>query len=100
MEALGREGKKDGQVIMIKNEGKVEAYSVSRQGLSNRARSSQWSSAERTWQQVGQVVDAIGQGRKQLYEGKEYDYVFDVDVSEGMPPLKLPYNVSGESTSR
>lgn len=28
MEALGREGKKDGQVIMIKNEGKVEAYSV------------------------------------------------------------------------
>lgn len=30
MEALGREGKKDGQVIMIKNEGKVEAYSVSK----------------------------------------------------------------------
>ena len=29
MEALGREGKKDGQVIMIKNNGQVEAYSVS-----------------------------------------------------------------------
>lgn len=29
MEALGREGKKDGQVIMIKNKGVVEAYSVS-----------------------------------------------------------------------
>lgn len=29
MEALGREGKKDGQVIMIKNKGAVEAYSVS-----------------------------------------------------------------------
>lgn len=42
------------------------------------------------------MVDAIGQGRKQLYEGKEYDYVFDVDVSEGMPALKLPYNVSGK----
>ena len=28
MEALGREGKKDGQVIMIKNNGQVEAYSV------------------------------------------------------------------------
>jgi phospholipase A-2-activating protein len=41
-------------------------------------------------------VDAIGNGRKQLYEGKEYDYVFDVDVSEGMPPLKLPYNASGK----
>ncbi|WWC69902.1 uncharacterized protein I206_103845 [Kwoniella pini CBS 10737] len=80
IEALGREGKKDGQVIMIKNNGVVEAY--------------QWSQPTSTWQQIGQVVDAIGQGRKQLYEGQEYDYVFDVDVSEGMPPLKLPYNVS------
>lgn len=80
MEALGREGKRDGQVIMIKNNGVVEAY--------------QWSQGASTWQQIGQVVDAIGSGRKQLYEGKEYDYVFDVDVSEGMPPLKLPYNVS------
>jgi hypothetical protein len=42
------------------------------------------------------VVDAIGSGRKQIYEGKEYDYVFDVDVQEGVPPLKLPYNASGE----
>ncbi|KIR59591.1 phospholipase A-2-activating protein [Cryptococcus bacillisporus CA1873] len=80
IEALGREGKKDGQVLMIKNNGVVEAY--------------QWSAPSSTWQQIGQVVDAIGQGRKQLYEGKEYDYVFDVDVSEGMPPLKLPYNVA------
>ncbi|TYJ54476.1 hypothetical protein B9479_004895 [Cryptococcus floricola] len=80
MEALGREGKKDGQVLMIKNNGQVEAY--------------QWSTPESTWQQIGQVVDAIGQSRKQLYQGKEYDYVFDVDVSEGMPPLKLPYNTA------
>ena len=57
----------------------------------------QWSGPSNTWQQIGQVVDAIGSGRKQLYEGKEYDYVFDVDVSEGMPPLKLPYNVTGEA---
>ncbi|ODO08391.1 phospholipase A-2-activating protein [Cryptococcus wingfieldii CBS 7118] len=80
MEALGREGKKDGQVLMINNNGQVEAY--------------QWSTPESTWQQIGQVVDAIGQSRKQLYQGKEYDYVFDVDVSEGMPPLKLPYNTA------
>jgi hypothetical protein len=45
------------------------------------------------------VVDAIGSGRKQIYEGKEYDYVFDVDVQEGVPPLKLPYNASGESAT-
>lgn len=81
MEALGRPGKKDGQVIMIKNEGKVEAY--------------QWAAGETTWQQIGQVVDAIGSGRKQLYEGQEYDFVFDVDVAEGVPPLKLPYNTTG-----
>ncbi|KAL1411377.1 hypothetical protein Q8F55_002333 [Vanrija albida] len=80
MEALARPGKSDGQVIMIKNNDQVEAY--------------QWSQSETTWQQVGQVVDAIGSGRKQLYNGQEWDYVFDVDIAEGVPPLKLPYNVS------
>lgn len=53
-----------------------------------------------TWQQLGTVVDAVGQGRKQLYEGKEYDYVFDVDIQDGVPPLKLPFNVTGERTPR
>lgn len=56
----------------------------------------QWDSATFNWQKVGDVVDAVGSGRKQLYQGKEYDYVFDVDVQEGMPPLKLPYNANGE----
>src|ERR1700677_4456059 len=26
--------------------------------------------------------------------GVEYDYVFDVDIEDGKPPLKLPYNLS------
>ncbi|KAF6763887.1 phospholipase A-2-activating protein [Ephemerocybe angulata] len=52
----------------------------------------QWDSASNSWQKIGDVVDAVGQGRKQLYEGKEYDYVFDVDIQDGVPPLKLPYN--------
>ena len=30
-----------------------------------------------------------------MYQGKEYDYVFDVDIKDGAPPLKLPYNVTG-----
>ena len=47
------------------------------------------------WTKVGVVVDAVGSGRKQLYQGKEWDYVFDVDVQDGVPPLKLPYNASG-----
>lgn len=52
-----------------------------------------------SWQKIGDVVDAVGSGRRQLYQGKEYDYVFDVDVEEGAPPLKLPYNVTGKYIS-
>lgn len=56
----------------------------------------QWDGSSGSWQKVGDVVDAVGQGRRQLYEGKEYDYVFDVDIQDGVPPLKLPYNAAGE----
>ncbi|KAJ3504097.1 hypothetical protein NLJ89_g8115 [Agrocybe chaxingu] len=79
-EALNTPGKKSGEVKMIKNNDLVEAY--------------QWDSTAYTWQKIGDVVDAVGSGRKQLYQGKEYDYVFDVDIQDGVPPLKLPYNVS------
>ncbi|KAK1923997.1 WD40-repeat-containing domain protein [Papiliotrema laurentii] len=79
-EALEREGKKEGQVIMIKNNGVVEAYA--------------WVSRTGTWKAMGRVVDAVGSKRKQIHDGKEYDYVWDVDIAEGMPPLKLPYNVT------
>jgi phospholipase A-2-activating protein len=71
---------------MIRNGDQVEVY--------------QWAVAEGKWQKIGEVVDAIGQDRKQIYEGKEYDYVFDVQLSESAPPLKLPYNASGESTDK
>lgn len=33
-------------------------------------------------------------GQKVEYLGQEYDFVFDVDIEDGKPPLKLPYNVS------
>ncbi|KAK2466759.1 hypothetical protein APHAL10511_001017 [Amanita phalloides] len=79
-EALGRPGNKSGEVRMVRNGDGVEAH--------------QWDSTRRIWEKIGDVVDAIGQGRKQLYQGKEYDYVFDVDIQDGVPPLKLPYNVS------
>lgn len=41
-------------------------------------------------------MGAAGQSdsTKNLYEGKEYDFVFSVDIAEGQPPLKLPYNSS------
>ena len=31
-------------------------------------------------------------GCLQWFEGREWDFVFDVDVAEGAPPLKLPMN--------
>ncbi|KAI0761444.1 phospholipase A-2-activating protein [Irpex lacteus] len=78
-EALSAPGSKPGEVKMIRKGATVEAH--------------QWDSASSSWQKIGEVVDAVGSGRKQLYNGKEYDYVFDVDVEEGAPPLKLPYDV-------
>lgn len=51
----------------------------------------------RSWQKVGEVTDAVGSSRKQLYQGQEYDYVFDVDLGGGAPILKLPYNANENS---
>ncbi|KAI8581223.1 hypothetical protein K450DRAFT_233707 [Umbelopsis ramanniana AG] len=82
-EALQVPGKKEGQVIMIRNGNIVEAH--------------QWSTAAYEWQKVGEVVDAVGSDKKQTYKGKEYDYVFDIDISGDDQPgsmLKLPYNVT------
>ncbi|KAI5791831.1 WD40-repeat-containing domain protein [Geopyxis carbonaria] len=79
-EILERKGKKDGQVIMIRNGENVEAHT--------------WSASTGTWTNVGTVVDTAGGAQKKLFEGKEYDFVFDVDIKEGSPPLKLPYNAS------
>ena len=53
-----------------------------------------WSSSTASWTNVGTVVDAVGSSRKKEFEGKEYDYVFDVDIKEGAPALKLPYNAN------
>lgn len=77
-----KSGTKEGQVQMIlESNGNITAY--------------QWSMAASQWVSVGTVVDQAGSdGRKISHNGKEYDYVFDVDIEEGKPPLKLPYNAS------
>ncbi|KAI8902774.1 WD40-repeat-containing domain protein [Globomyces pollinis-pini] len=80
IEGLQTPGTKEGQIKMIRVGNVVEAY--------------QWSVSSFNWQKIGEVVDAVGSSRKQLYNGREYDFVFDVDVFEGQPPLKLPYNKS------
>ncbi|RHZ63881.1 WD repeat PLAP family protein [Aspergillus thermomutatus] len=77
-----KSGTKDGQVQMIREaDGSVTAHT--------------WSAASQEWIAVGTVVDsAASSGRKIEYMGQDYDYVFDVDVEDGKPPLKLPYNIS------
>ncbi|KAF1943858.1 phospholipase A-2-activating protein [Clathrospora elynae] len=77
-----RSGTKEGQVQMVmETNGNVSAY--------------QWSAGASQWVNVGTVVDSAGSGgRKISYKGKEYDYVFDVDIEDGKPPLKLPYNLN------
>lgn len=77
-----KSGTKEGQVVMIQEtDGNVSAH--------------QWSQGSQTWMNVGTVVDAVGSsGKKTSYGGKDYDYVFDVDIEDGKPPLKLPYNLS------
>lgn len=47
------------------------------------------------FEQIGTVVSGEGSGSaKKELNGKEYDYVFDIDIEEGKPPLKLPYNLT------
>ncbi|KAJ5562642.1 hypothetical protein N7461_001403 [Penicillium sp. DV-2018c] len=77
-----KSGTKEGQVQMIREaDGSVTAHT--------------WSSATGEWVAIGTVVDSVGSsGRKTEYHGQDYDYVFDVDIEDGKPPLKLPYNVS------
>lgn len=77
-----KSGTKEGQVVMIQeSDGSVTAH--------------QWSQGSQSWMSVGTVVDAVGSsGKKTSYLGKDYDYVFDVDIEDGKPPLKLPFDLS------
>ncbi|RLV94568.1 Protein DOA1 [Spathaspora sp. JA1] len=77
-EALSKPGKNEGSVIMVKNDqGVIEAH--------------QWSGG--VWNKIGDVVGSAAQEKKE-YNGVKYDYVFDVDIKEGEPALKLPYNAN------
>uniref|UniRef100_A0A3P8VN20 Phospholipase A2-activating protein n=1 Tax=Cynoglossus semilaevis TaxID=244447 RepID=A0A3P8VN20_CYNSE len=83
-EHLDEPGNRDGQTRLIKDGEKVEAY--------------QWSVSDGRWIKIGDVVGGSNQqtSKSVIYEGKEYDYVFTIDVNEGGPSMKLPYNVSDD----
>ncbi|XP_014228764.1 phospholipase A-2-activating protein-like [Trichogramma pretiosum] len=76
--ALHEPGKKDGDIKLIKEGSSVKAYS--------------WSQRELKWNLVGDVLGKNNECGKKLHNGIEYDYVFSVDIQDGVPPLKLPYN--------
>lgn len=79
-EALSTPGKKEGENKLIRTAaGSVDVYS--------------WTGGN--WMKVGEMTDAVGSTEKKTYMGKEWDYVFEVDVQEGAPKLMLPYNANG-----
>ena len=73
-EALEVPGDSDGQTRVVRIGKKAFAYA--------------WGKGK--WEQVGEVVDGPGQqtgegmsAGKQMLNGKEFDYVFDIEIEEG-----------------
>lgn len=78
IDALQVKGDVEGEVKYINSNAKVEVY--------------QWSGG--IWVKIGEVVQGNASNQKKFYNGSYYDYVFDVDIAEGAPPLKLPLNLT------
>ncbi|KAJ4844454.1 hypothetical protein Tsubulata_028947 [Turnera subulata] len=81
LEALQIPGTSDGQTKVIREGDNGVAYA--------------WNLAEQKWDKIGEVVDGPEDSmRRPVFNGVEYDYVFDVDIGDGEPIRKLPYNRS------
>ncbi|KAF3435623.1 hypothetical protein FNV43_RR22714 [Rhamnella rubrinervis] len=79
LEALQIPGTSDGQTKVVREGDNGVAYS--------------WNLREQKWDKIGEVVDGPDDGMKRpVLNGVEYDYVFDVDIGDGEPIRKLPYN--------
>lgn len=82
--ALARPGTRNGENRFVRQDGTVMAYA--------------WDQAQSTWECIGEVMAGprgqAGAARQpKEHNGRTWDYVFDIDVKDGAPPLKLPYNV-------
>lgn len=77
---LNEPGRKDGDTVIVKENNRVKAY--------------RWSARDFQWKLVGDVVESKAENPsdKTTLNGVKYDYVFSVDVEQGAPLLKLPYN--------
>ncbi|GAB2250396.1 hypothetical protein Droror1_Dr00016646 [Drosera rotundifolia] len=81
LEALKTPGTSDGQTKIVREGDNGVAYA--------------WNAKEYKWDKIGEVVDGPNDGLKHpMLDGVEYDYVFDVDIGDGEPIRKLPYNRS------
>ncbi|WOK99599.1 phospholipase A-2-activating protein [Canna indica] len=79
LEALQVPGTKEGQTKIVREGDNGVAYS--------------WNSKEFKWDKIGELVDGPGEDTgNQVLDGTRYDYVFDVDIGDGEPVRKLPYN--------
>ncbi|PAN09362.1 hypothetical protein PAHAL_2G017000 [Panicum hallii] len=83
VEALQVPGNSDGQTLIVREGDNGVAYS--------------WNSAEFKWDKIGEVVDGPGDAAQgQVHDGVRYDFVFNVDIGDGEPIRKLPYNRSDD----
>ncbi|GAB2267294.1 hypothetical protein Dimus_002279 [Dionaea muscipula] len=81
LEALIVPGKSDGQTKVVREGDNGVAYA--------------WNGREHKWDKIGEVVDGPDDSLKRpVLDGMEYDYVFDVDIGDGEPTRRLPYNRS------
>ncbi|BBH09450.1 transducin family protein / WD-40 repeat family protein [Prunus dulcis] len=81
LEALQIPGTSDGQTKVVREGDNGVAYA--------------WNIREQKWDKIGEVVDGPDGGMKRpVLDGNEYDHVFDVDIGDGEPIRKLPYNRS------
>ncbi|KAJ4747357.1 Phospholipase A-2-activating [Rhynchospora pubera] len=81
LEALQVPGTIDGQTMVVREGDNGVAYS--------------WNTKQSQWDKIGEVVDGPDDASNgQVYNGTRYDFVFDVDIGDGLPIRKLPYNRS------
>jgi phospholipase A-2-activating protein len=84
-DALQSPGASDGQTIVVMEGQAGVAYS--------------WNAADTRWERLGEVMSGPDSGAgnesgsiKKMLNGVEWDYIIDVDVADGAPPLKLAMN--------
>ncbi|AEE76160.1 unnamed protein product [Arabidopsis thaliana] len=81
LDSLTSPGTSDGQTKVVREGDNGVAYA--------------WNMKEQRWDKIGEVVDGPdGVADRPIHEGVQYDFVFDVDIGDGEPIRKLPYNRS------